>query len=255
VNAIVARNLCVTYPGLGVALQDVNLNFPAGQITAILGPNGSGKTTLLHALAGLVPRQCGQVDIFGIPLEGYTRRSLGRAVGLVPQEERVAFEFTVLEYVLFGRAPYLGPLQAPGKRDTEIACQALQQVGALPLMSRRLPSLSGGERQLTVIARALAQNPRVLLLDEPAAHLDLSKHGPLRSLLRQLAEAGTAVAFTSHDPNFAASTADRLVLLRRGRVLAEGPLEATFRPELLAETYGVSLRVLDVNGQPLLVES
>ncbi|MCX5976115.1 MAG: ABC transporter ATP-binding protein [Coprothermobacterota bacterium] len=253
--ALEAKKLCAGYPPRRAVLHEIDLDLPAGQVTAILGPNGSGKTTLLHALIGLVPRASGEVRFSGKLLQSYTRRELSRHVGLVPQEERVAFEFTVLEYVLFGRAPHLGPLQTPGREDVEMALQALARTGVEALRERRLPSLSGGERQLAVIARALAQEPQVLLLDEPIAHLDLGNHGRLRSLLRELARNGTAICFTAHDPNFAASCADRLLLLRGGRVVAEGPLNRTFQEGLLSEVYGIPLRVLRREGWPLLVES
>jgi iron complex transport system ATP-binding protein len=171
-----------------LAFQDVRFVYPAndrpvfpqltldiapGTVTAILGPNGVGKTTLLHLALGWLKPQAGHVALQGRPLGSYSRGEPGRKMGLVPQSEHTAFEYSLLEYVLLGRAPYLKPLEMPGPEDARIALDALARVGLAGWEGRSIARVSGGERQLVLVARALAQQPRFLLLDEPTSHLDL----------------------------------------------------------------------------------
>jgi iron complex transport system ATP-binding protein len=237
-------------------LRDLSLEIPAGAVTAILGPNGSGKTTLLRLLLGVLRPAAGAIQLAGRPQQAYSRRERSQLVGLVPQDEHIPFDFTVLEYVLLGRAPYLGPLQMPGEVDRQVALAALRTAGLASMEDRPLPTLSGGERQLATVARALAQQPQVLLLDEPAAHLDLSNQGRLLAILGELATQGTTLLLTTHDPNLAASVASMIVLMRDGRVLTAGPPERTLTAENLSATYGVPVRVYEADRrQIILLES
>ena len=178
----------------------------------------------------------------------YSRRSLSQWIGLVPQSENIHFEFTVLEYLLLGRAPYLGPLDQPGKADIEIAYQALSRVGIESLVNRTVVALSGGEQQLVTLARALTQQPRILLLDEPTSHLDLSNRNTTLRILDQLRSSQTTIIFTTHDPEAAALIADHLVLMRTGQVLDAGIMENTFTSEKLSLTYGMPVEVLKMDG-------
>jgi len=155
-------------------MEHFSLGIDHGTVTAILGPNGAGKTTLLHLALGWLKPQNGNIELDGRPLTGYSRRELGQWMGLVPQKEYIQFEFSLLEYVLLGRAPHLPPLAMPEEGDYQVASDALERVGLEALQERSILSLSGGERQLVLLARALAQKPRLLLLDEPTSHLDLS---------------------------------------------------------------------------------
>jgi iron complex transport system ATP-binding protein len=251
---LLVSGLSFSYDGPGRAvLHDLSLEVPAGAVTAILGPNGSGKTTLLRLLLGVLRPAAGAIQLAGRPQQDYSRRERSQLVGLVPQDEHIPFDFSVLEYVLLGRAPYLGPLQMPGKFDRQVALAALHMVGLDPLRDRNLPSLSGGERQLATLARALAQQPQILLLDEPTAHLDLSNQGRLLALLRKLAAQGKTLVLTTHDPNLAASVASLIVLMRDGRVLSAGRPEATLTAEELSATYGVSVRVYDVDHRRVIL--
>ena len=254
-GAILAvSGLTFSYDGPGhPVLRDLSLEVPVGAVTAILGPNGSGKTTLLRLLLGVLRPAAGVLQLAGRPQQEYSRRERSQLLGLVPQEEHIPFDFSVVEYVLLGRAPYLGPLQMPGEADRQVALAALHMVGLDPLRDRALPSLSGGERQLATLARALAQQPRVLLLDEPTAHLDLSNQGRLLAILRKLAAQGTTLVLTTHDPNLAASVANLIVLMRDGRVLAAGPPEATLTTEGLSATYGVPVQVYDVDHRRVIL--
>jgi iron complex transport system ATP-binding protein len=239
-------------PAAPDVLQRLYLDIPEGAITAILGPNGSGKTTLLHLLLGLLSPTAGEIQLAGQPHGRYSRRELSRLVGLVPQNEHVPFDLSVLEYVLMGRAPYLNLLELPHLDDRRIALQSLSMTGLTPLRGRPVPTLSGGERQLAMVARALAQKPRVLLLDEPTSHLDLGNKRRILALLQELRQDERTVILTSHDPNAAAAVADHVVLLRQGRVLAAGPMDQVLTAEHLSATYGVMVDVVPLRGRPLI---
>lgn len=241
--------LCFSYDRSSTqVIKNLSLKIPASQVTAILGPNGSGKTTLLHLLLGILPPSSGSITLAGKPHHHYTRQSLSQVIGLVPQEEHVPFDFSVLEYVLLGRAPYLGLLEMPGEADRQIALDALNTAGVASLGGRPVPSLSGGERQLVTIARALAQQPRVILLDEPTSHLDVANKRRILNILTALAESGVSVVFSTHDPNAASATARHIVLMKDGEVLADGPTEEVFNSQNLTTTYGVPIEVVQVHG-------
>jgi len=230
-------------------LRGISLDIPSGSITAILGPNGVGKTTLLRIMLGLLKPHAGEILLDGKPQADYSRWEMSRLIALVPQSEYIPFDFSVLEFVLLGRAPYLGPLDMPRAEDRAIARDALRALGLEHLGGRAIPSLSGGERQLAMVARALVQQPRVLLLDEPTAHLDLSNRDRVLNVVRAQARAGITIIFTTHDPNLVTAAADYVVLMRQGELLAAGALETTLAAENLSATYGIPVRVMRVDGQ------
>lgn len=236
-----------------LVLDHVGVEFPEGATTALLGPNGSGKSTLLHLLLGLLRPEAGRIALFGQSHDRYTRREMSRIVGMVPQDEHVVFELSVLEYALLGRAPYLDLLEMPHESDRQVAREALATVGIEALQERPVPSLSGGERQLATVARALTQEPQVLLLDEPTSHLDLANARRILRVLHSLKENGKTIILTTHDPNAAASVADHVVLLREGKVLAAGPPREVMTSAHLSTTYGVEVEVLPVRGSMLVL--
>jgi len=233
--------------------ENLSLEIPAGSITAILGPNGAGKSTLLHLILGLLTPHAGVIRLNQRPRHSYSRRELGRLVGLVSQEETIPFSFTVLEYVLLGRAPYLALLDVPRAEDVEIAQQALARVDMVAMARRPIEALSGGERQLVLIARALAQQPRILLLDEPTAHLDLGNKGRVLRLIQQLVAGGVTAVFTTHEPDLVASVADYVVLMRAGQTLVAGALADVFTSENLSQTYDVPVTVAQVDGRRVVL--
>jgi iron complex transport system ATP-binding protein len=248
--------LSFSYNGSGgTVLHDLSLQIPAGTITAILGPNGSGKTTLLRLLLGVLRPQSGVIHLAGRPQQSYSRRELSRLVGLVPQDEHIPFDFSILEYVLLGRAPYLGPLEMPGSSDHSAARTALEVAGLAHLQDRPLPNLSGGERQLATVARALAQQPRLLLMDEPTAHLDLGNKGRLLQIMRRLAAEGVTLVMTTHDPNAAASVASYVVLMREGQILDAGPSDLVLTSAKLSATYGIPVEVFQGQGRRVILLS
>ena len=241
-------------------VQDITLDLPSGAVTAILGPNGSGKTTLLHLILGLITPQRGRIALNGGRADTgeshttYGHRRASHILGLVPQEEPPTFNLNVLETVLLGRAPYLSLLQRPSEQDYATAFRALETVGMAALWDRLVPALSGGERQLVILARALTQEPAILLLDEPTSHLDVSNARRILSLMRDLRAQGQTVIFTTHDPNTAATTADHVVLMRQGHVLRAGAVAETLTADYLSATYDVPIDVVqDRQGRLLVV--
>ncbi len=247
-------NLTFSYDAdLQNAISDLSLEIPAGSIAAILGPNGAGKSTLLHIILGMLTPQGGQVLLEGKNLSTYSRREMSRLVGLVPQIEHIPFEFSVMEYILLGRAPYLGILQMPAEEDYQTVSEILRTLKLTHLAHRAVLDLSGGERQMVLMARALAQQPRILLLDEPTSHLDLSNKGHILRILRDLAEQGVTVIFTTHDPYTAVLSAQYLILMRDGNILDSGPIEQILKADKLTSTYGVPVRVVKVNGHSVIL--
>jgi iron complex transport system ATP-binding protein len=242
---IQVRGVSFTYPrGDRTILREVSLLLRPGAIVGLLGPNGCGKTTLLRLLSGTLTPNNGEVLLAGSPLSALTRRDIARRIAVVPQETHATFEFTVLDVVLMGRYPHLGPFELEGPADLEIAYQALAATGTGHLEARPFASLSGGEKQRVVIAGALAQTADVMLLDEPTASLDLAYQLEVAALLRDLNRThGTTMVVCTHDLNMAASLCDEVVLLRDGGVLAHGPTADTITVESINATFGVAADV------------
>jgi len=235
--ALKAHDLAAGY-GERLVLDGVSLEVAAGELLAILGPNGAGKSTLLRVLGGSLRPWRGSIELFGRPLGEFDRRALARELASVRQESSTVFPFTVLEVVLMGRAPHLGSIRFEGKRDLAIARAALERFGLLALAGRYIQELSGGERRRVFIARALAQEPSVALLDEPTAFLDLKHIGEIFAMLKQLrAERGMAVVATFHDLNVAAQYADRVLLLKDGVTVGCGPPEEVLTVANLRHVY------------------
>ncbi len=249
-SLVAFRGVTFGYQPGGVAvLSELDWTLREGSITSILGPNGAGKTTLLFLAMGWLKPWAGSITLGGRPLPSYSRRALGRQIALIPQSEHIPFEYSVLEYVLLGRAPYLPALGMPSAEDERIAYQALERVGIAHLYSHCVLKLSGGERQLVLAARALAQQPRLLLLDEPTSHLDLSNKVRLAQILRGLAEGGATILMTTHDPDLALAVSDETVLMERGRVVVSGPTRAVATGENLTRIYRVPVRIVAVEGK------
>lgn len=224
-------------------LHGVSLAAARGSITAILGPNGVGKTTLVNVVLGWMEPWAGGVQIAGAPLASLSGTERGRLISLVPQGDHIPFEYSILDYVLLGRAPYVGRMQAPRREDADVALAAIERAGLAGRADHGVLETSAGERQLVLLARSLAQDPRLLLLDEPSAHLDLANKRRLVHLLRREAGHGRTIVLTVHEPEFAAAVADIVVLLCAGRVLASGAPDEVMTAELLSETYGVPIEV------------
>jgi len=222
------------------ALHDVSVSIAPGSLTGLLGPNGCGKTTLLKLLSGILKPELGSVRLGDREVRLLSSRTIAQQIAVVPQETHPAFDFTVLEMVLMGRHPHLGAFQLEGPGDLAIAQEAMNATGTGHLASRPYMTLSGGEKQRVVIASALAQQPKVLLLDEPTASLDLGYQLEIASLLKQLnQERGVTMVLATHDLNLAASLCDTLVLVREGRVLMQGPTSTVLTSGTVEQLYGV----------------
>jgi iron complex transport system ATP-binding protein len=253
-TAVSIRNVSFRYaPRDPRVLDRVSIDIPRGAVAALLGPNGSGKSTLLHLILGLLPPEEGEISLLGQSRLHLSRRETSRIIGLVPQDEHVPFDLSVLEYTLLGRAPFLSFLGTPGAADRRASRQALVSTGIAHLEYRSVPSLSGGERQLATVARALAQEPEILLLDEPTSHLDLANARRILKVLHSLKESGKTIVLTTHDPNAAAAVADWVILLREGRIAASGPAHTVLASEPLSATYGINVEVMTVRNRPLVL--
>jgi cobalamin transport system ATP-binding protein len=224
--------------GAGDVLLDVTVSVGPGEIVGVIGPNGAGKSTLLRALSRVLRPRLGRALLEGRDLYSMRPRESARVIGVVPQEGAPVFEFTAHEVVMMGRTPHLGRFESESARDAAVVRSAMERTATWELRDRPVTELSGGERQRVVLARAFAQEPRVLLLDEPTAHLDLGHQAQTMRMVREL---GCATVAVMHDLTLAAACCGRLVLLARGRVMAEGArLEAA---------YGVRVHVEDVGGR------
>ncbi len=239
-----ATDLSVSYsPGEVPVLDGVSMSVPEGSLYAVLGPNGSGKSTLLRALMGVIRPIRGEVRVRGVPAHAWDRQAMARTVGVVPQLEAIAFPVTVREVVSMGRYPHLGPLRAEGEADRRAIALAMDRCDVAHLEARKIATLSGGELQRVRIARALAQEPLALALDEPTASLDIRHEMTIFELLRSSVAKGLTVLVITHNLNLAARFADRMLLLSDGRVVAEGTAETLLRREVLERVYGWPLAV------------
>ena len=229
------------------AVRGVSLEVAADEWVMLIGPNGAGKTSILRALCGLLAFD-GQATIDGRDVRSLGRRALARLIAFVPQNPVAPSELTVAEYVLLGRTPHLGYLGVEGRRDRQAVARALERLDLLPFAERGLGSLSGGELQRAVLARALAQEAVVLLLDEPTTSLDLGRQQQALELVDSLRGDGLTVLSTMHDLTLAGQYADRLVLLDRGTIVAEGAPRDVLSPETLASHYGANVRIVHDDG-------
>jgi iron complex transport system ATP-binding protein len=224
-----------------------------GAWVALIGPNGAGKTTVLRAVCGLVGFS-GSITITKTPVRGLDRRRLSQRVALVPQAPMLPLELTVAEYVLLGRTAYVRRFGGERAADREAVARAMEQLDLLALSTRELRSLSGGERQRAVLARALAQEAPLLLLDEPTSALDVGRQQLVLELVERLrAERGLTVLAAMHDLTLAAQYAERLLLVDRGRLIADGPPRLVLSPALIERHYRATVRVLDVDGAPVVI--
>jgi cobalamin transport system ATP-binding protein len=236
---------CFRYrPHGALVLDRVSVEIERGEFVGVIGPNGSGKTTLLKLLTGTLTPTAGSVTLEGRRLEDWTRRAIARRVALVPQETYAPFDFNVLDIALMGRYPHLGAFALEGPDDLAIARRALEATGTAAFEMRALSTLSGGEKQRVIIASALAQDPQLLLLDEPTASLDLGHQLEIQALLGRLnRDKRVTMILSTHDLNLAATLCQRLLLLRDGRVLAAGPTDQVLTPATVKALYGVDADV------------
>jgi iron complex transport system ATP-binding protein len=247
-----ASNLTFSYTDRPV-LRDVSLVLRGGEVVALLGPNGSGKSTLINVLLGHLHAQ-GVIQWKQRPLAHWTRRELARFVAYLPQSPTCEPDHRVVDVLRLGRAPYWKTFGIESSHDAVVVQQVAQRLELTDLLNRRMDRLSGGQRQRVFLGRCLVQEPAAMLLDEPNTFLDLKHQMELGKLLRKLAtEQSIAILMASHDINLSASFADRVVLLKEGAIIKDGPPDVVLQPDLVSDVYGVPMQRLErEQGVPLV---
>ena len=236
-------DVCFSYLN-GLVLHNINLSIRAGERVGLLGANGAGKTTLVKLVSGVLKPGQGEIRLDGSSLTQLRRKSVARSVAVVPQQFHIPFAFTVREVVMLGRIPFLKAFAEESEADRRLVANALEQVGIGELKERRFDELSGGERQKVILAMALAQQPRLLLLDEPIVHLDITHQVEILELVKSLnVEQGLTIMAAMHDLNLAALYFDRLVLLKEGRVWADGTPGQVLTEGIIEDVFSASVRV------------
>jgi iron complex transport system ATP-binding protein len=242
-NAVELENITYAY-GKNLVLENISFTVKHQEFFSIIGPNGSGKTTLLKIIGGILKPLTGAVKIFQEPINKIPLLVRARILSYVPQESYFAVNFSVLEVVLLGRHPYLKPMARPRAHDIEIALHCLEITGALPLKDRKINELSSGERQRVVLARALASEPKILLLDEPTAFLDIKYQVEILKILKELNSKGLTIIFLTHDLNLAVLVAQRILVLSDRNIVDCDLPDKIINEDLLEKVYKVSPHVI-----------
>lgn len=237
-----ARDLGFGY-GAETVIEGLSLALEAGEMLGVIGPNGSGKSTLIRLLSGVLRPRAGSIELFGRPLSSYSRREVARLLTVVPQETSIEFPYSVMEVVLMGRSPQLGGFAFEGDADVEVARAAMRRTGVEHLARRSIHELSGGERQRVILARSLAQEAPVMLLDEPAAFLDIRHEVEIYDLLDDLRHEGKSILTVLHDLNLAALYCDRVALVRAGRIVRLGTPEEVITYAAITAVYETEVYV------------
>jgi len=244
---LAVESLAFGFPGRTVG-REVSFSLEAGEVMCVLGPNGGGKTTLFRTVLGLLPKHHGVIRLQDQEIDNLSRSEIARRIGYVPQGHVGYFAFTVREFVLMGRSAHLGLFSVPGRKDKKISERSLESLDIAHLADKLVTEISGGERQLALVARALAQEPKLLVLDEPTASLDFGNQVRVLQRISALAASGISILFSSHDPDHAFLCARRALLLAEGRVLEIGAPRAVIRADTLERMYGVSVQVMPLPG-------
>lgn len=242
-NAIEVKKIRFTYDTENV-IKDVSFVLQQGEFLGIIGPNGAGKSTMLRLLCRILNPKSGSVLIFNKDSTTIYRKTFAQKVAFVPQETYFALNFSVEQIVIMGRYPYLGVFQREGRKDIEAVEYALEQADVSKFRKRPINSLSSGERQRVVVARAVAQQPKILLLDEPTSHLDLHHQCAIMELLKKLNTLGMSIIIVNHDLNLASLYCRRLLLMHEGRIYAEGTPQSLINEKTLREVYGTSVKII-----------
>lgn len=224
----------------------VTLSLDEGEVLCLLGPNGAGKSTLLQCLDRILPLSEGEVLLEGASLASLTRRQISRKIAFLPQFHQASFPFRVLDIVLMGRTPHMDFLATPGKQEITQAMEVLDSLGMLHLSEKPYTQISGGERQLVLLASALVQEPRLLLLDEPTSHLDFGNQARFLEVVRRLARQGISIVMTTHFPDHALLTASKVAILKAGKLMGFGSPSEVLTQEMIRETYGIDVRLIHI---------
>lgn len=237
------RNASFSYDGVHPVWEDVNIDIAAGECFCLMGPNGCGKTTLFNCINGRFPLQKGQVLIDGKNVRDYSTNELARVMGIVYQEHSAPFPYSALEVVRMGRTPYLGLMGMPSRRETEFAYGVMEELGIAHLAGKSYTQISGGERQLVLIARTVCQEPKIILFDEPTSHLDFKNQALVLNTVKRLSQRGITIVMISHFPNHVWSIATSVAMLNYQGLVAQGTVAEAMTEENLTKTYGVAVRI------------
>lgn len=248
--AIEVNNLCLSYNGLRI-LNNLSFSAPDNSFTVLLGRNGSGKSTLLKILSGLLPYDQGSVRVYGCDINKLSNVERGRLIGYLPQFHQPIYSFSVEEVVLTGRAAYV--YATPSKSDRQKVREVIERMEIAHLKNRQYTELSGGERQLVMIARVLAQDPKIILLDEPISHLDLANQQRILQLLKEITAQSIAVIAVLHDPNIAFFHADSFFFLREGHVVWPEKEEQFWSVEFIKKVYGIQVDIVSFHNKGIMI--
>jgi iron complex transport system ATP-binding protein len=237
-------NLSFHYHNSRTIFHDVSFSVDKGEVISILGTNGSGKSTLLNCIANLFKPESGEILLNGQPMSKMHLRDVARLIGYVPQIHLPAYAYTVREFTVMGRTPYIGAFGTPAAKDYRIADEVLERMGIVHLRDKPYTEISGGERQQVMIARVIAQQPQLILLDEPTAHLDYGNQYRVVQMIRQLAAEGYALIMTTHNPEHAIILNGKVAILNREGVLGVGQAAETLSAETLTNLYGLSIKTM-----------
>lgn len=237
------KNAGYSYNGGRQIFSDISFSLADREVLCILGPNGIGKSTLIRCVANLNRLRSGSIRLFGEDLSGMQHIEIAKKIGYVPQAHEIVFPFSVRDFVLMGRAPHLAAFSSPGKSDYAKADEKLDLVGIRKIADKPVNEISGGEYQLAMIARALTQEPAILLLDEPTSHLDFGNQIRILEIIDQLADTGIAVIMSSHFPDHAFLSSDNVAIMQHGSFMAYGRPEDVVTEENLRKTYGVDVSI------------
>lgn len=239
------KDLTFSY-GKQTVLQRLSFTAQKGSLIAVLGPNGAGKSTLFRCLLGFLKPQAGEILISGKTIEPYRRRKMASMFAYIPQSAEPIFNYTVLDTVLMGTTGTLNMLQCPGKREQEAALQALQRLGIAHLAQRGIGQISGGERQLAFIARAIVQNAEILIMDEPTANLDFGNQQRVLKQILSLSDRGYTVLMSTHNPEHALRYASHVLALKNGEIAANGLTTKALTSDLIYKLYGIQTSIVEV---------
>jgi len=243
------KNATFSYDGKRNIFEDISFSVDSGDVFCILGPNGTGKSTLLRCLCNLYPLNTGNICIDGKDISAYAPKKLAKKIGFIPQTHTPTFPYSVLQVVMMGRTPHLNTFASPSKRDREIALEALRAVNIEHIRDKPYTELSGGQMQLVLMARVLAQEPEILLLDEPTSHLDVGNQIYTIKMIRKLSKKGLTLVMTSHFPDHTFLSSNKVGIMKDRKFLAMGPAETVVTEENLQEAYGVPIKIIRIEGE------
>jgi iron complex transport system ATP-binding protein len=244
-NIIDVTDATFAYNGSGNIFEDINLSIKKGNVICILGPNGCGKTTFIKCLNGLLKLNNGEILLNNQNIYSINTNELARQIGYIPQGHNPVFPFTVLDVVLMGRAPHLSSLSSPTQKDYDIARKALEKLNIAHMMYKPYTNLSGGEKQLVFFARVFAQKSNILLLDEPTSHLDFGNQIKTLKIIKNMAKEGLTVIMSSHFPDHAFISADKVAIMKGKTIIDYGTPEEVITERNLETTYGIKVKIID----------